>query len=156
MDFDFITSRLATGAHLTDPADVEALVSAGITHTIDLTWSEEDEQFSSAGAFAAHPALAVLWNPTEDDGQTKGPEWFGQSVDFGFMALSKPHTKLYCHCDAGINRGPSTAATIMMAMGWTYNDSIQMIHTARPVTVGGIRYAPDAANALKELGYFNG
>jgi hypothetical protein len=153
MDYDWITPRLSTGAKIGGVEDVEILVDAGVTHCIDCTWDEADQQFSGTSLFAQHPALAVLWNPTDDDGQTKGPEWFGESVDFGFMALSKPQTKLYCHCDQGRNRGPSTAFCIMLAMGWEYDDALDMIHKARPKTIGFIRYADDAANSLHEMGY---
>ena len=148
-DFDFITTRLATGAAITDPADVEALVAAGVTHVIDCTTNS----FESTTLFAQHPALTVLYNPTEDDGSTKGIEWFEPTVEFGFMALSHPHQKLYCHCDAGQNRGPSTAFCVMLVMGWEYDTAIEMIHKARPVTIDHIRYAPDAANTLIEMGY---
>lgn len=153
MDYNFITPRLATGAALSGPADVEVLVAAGISHVIDLTDAEADQGYDDVGAFADHPAITVLWNPTADDGTHKGPEWFQESVWFGLSALVEPHRKLYTHCSAGVNRGPSTAFAIMLAMGWSYNDALTTIHTARPVTQNGIIYAADAANGLTTLGY---
>lgn len=153
VNFDFIIPRLATGGALGDPADVETLVTAGITHVVDCTDSEADANYDDTGTFANHPALAVLWNPTLDDGAVKEPSWFEQSVDFAMMALAKPNTAVYTHCTAGMNRGPSTAFAILLMLGFDYNTAISMIHTARPITVGGIRYAADAANGLKTLGY---
>jgi hypothetical protein len=149
MDFNFVTPRLATGAALQSSQDVDVLVGADITHVIDCTL----DSYETTAAFALHPALSCLWNPTQDDGQTKGVEWFHPSVEFGLMVMSYPDSKLYCHCSAGINRGPSTAFCIMLALGWTYNDALGAIHTARPATVNGVRYAQDAANALTTLGY---
>lgn len=153
VDFDFITPRLATGARLSSVEDAEILVEAGITGIIDCTWLEPDQQYTDTQVFAAHPALSVLWNPTIDDGETKGVDWFEPSIDFAFQTLSKPRSALYCHCDQGRNRGPSTAFAVMLALGWTYDTAIEMIHTARPATIGWLRYANDAANALREMGY---
>lgn len=152
VDFDFVTPRLATGGALQDPADVELLTSAGITHIIDAT-TTADQNYDDIGTYANNPALTVLWNPTEDDGQHKDPSWFQESIWFGISALVMPHTKVFAHCTSGINRGPSTAFAIMLALGWDYNTAISMIHSARPVTVAGIRYAADAANAVQSLGY---
>jgi protein-tyrosine phosphatase len=148
IDFSAITPRLGTGGQLNTYVDAEQLVLAGYTHSIDLTWDEADQSI-----MASHPLLSVLWNPTEDDGQHKEPSWFKQSIDFAFMALAQPNTKVYCHCKDGHNRGPSTCLAIMMATGWDFDVAIDLIHTQRPATYGMIRYAVDAANAVKELGY---
>jgi hypothetical protein len=148
IDFQFITPRLATGTLVSSYQDIEQLAYAGITHSIDLTWKEADQSF-----MASYPGIAVLWNPTDDDGQYKPPVWFGQSINFAFMALALPHTKIYCHCKGGLNRGPSTAFAIMLALGWDFDVALDLIHQQRPATYGWVRYAVDAANAVKELGY---
>jgi hypothetical protein len=152
-DYDFILPRLATGGALTGPADVEAMVDAGITHVIDCTTDEADQNADDVRQFVNNPAIICLWNPTIDDGTIKEPAWFDQSIWFALGALTQPHVRVYAHCTNGQNRGPSTAFAIMLAMGWDYNSAIDLIHTARPVTVGGIIYAGDAANAVKALGY---
>lgn len=150
LDFDYITPRLATGGALSGPEDAEELVRRGITHVIDCTNNSYETDTSW---MANHPALSVLWNPTPDDGTTKGADWFVPSVEFALMAIGNPGTACYAHCHAGHNRGPSTAFAIMLAMGWAYDAAIEAIHQARPVTVGHIRYAADAANALLAAGF---
>src|SRR6516164_7437057 len=57
MDFDFVTPRLATGAEVTSPADVDALLVAGLTHIID-----RRDGFTSAHLLADEPRIAYLWN----------------------------------------------------------------------------------------------
>ena len=148
IDFDFITPILATGGHLENYEDAEQLALAGITHVVALNWDENDVTI-----MAGHPVFSTLWNPTEDDGQPKDPSWFSPSIEFGLSMLLKPWTKLYCHCKEGRNRGPSVALAVMLACGWEFDTAIDLIHTKRPVTYGGIRYAADAANAVRELGY---
>jgi len=149
MDYDFVTTRIATGAAIKGPQDVEVLVNAGITHVIDCT----SDSYETTLAFAQHPALSCLWNPTPDDGAYKGPDWFRPSIEFGMMAMGMTETKLYAHCHGGKNRGPSTAFCLMLVMGWAYDAAVSTIHTARPITRGHLRYAADAANALRILGY---
>jgi hypothetical protein len=148
IDFNFITPILATGGGLENYNDAEELALAGITHVVALNWEENDVVI-----MAGHPILTCLWNPTEDDGQPKSIEWFGESIEFGLSMLLKPWTKLYCHCKEGRNRGPSTALAVMLACGWEFDTAIDLIHIQRPVTYGYIKYATDAANAVKELGY---
>lgn len=148
ISFDFITPRLATGGQLEDYDDVEQLVLAGVTHSIDVTWSEADQSI-----MASHPLISVLWNPTVDDGQSKGVLWFKDSIEFAMMALAQPGAKVYCHCQEGKNRGPSVVLAVMLALGWDFDTAVDLIHTKRPVTYGHIRYAEDAANAVRELGY---
>jgi hypothetical protein len=56
-DFDFVTSRLATGTAITGPADVQVLVAAGVTHIIDCR-----DDFNDAPLLAGNPAISYLWN----------------------------------------------------------------------------------------------
>lgn len=98
MNFSRIMPRLWTGGALQSISDVETLVAAGVTHVVDCTDAEADANYDDTGVFANHPAIAVLWNPTPDDGQPKNPAWFEQSIDFALMAWAKGHTGLYAHC----------------------------------------------------------
>jgi hypothetical protein len=147
-DFGFVTSRLATGAAITDPADVQALVAAGVTHIIDCR-----DDFNDAPLLADNPAISYLWNGVPDDGNpaTHGDAWFGKSLGFALPALASPHTRVYCHCAAGVNRGPSTAFAIMLASGFTPSDAESTIRAARPVV--GLAYKMEAIASVTSLGY---
>lgn len=147
IDFSFVTSRLATGGGIADAADVQILTVNGVTHVIDCRAEFDDDPLFR------ELKINYLWNPTADDGQHKDSEWFRKSLDFALPALALPRTKVYAHCAAGINRGPSTAYVIIRAFGLMPLESKSLIIGHRPVTLGGIRYANDADAALNVLGY---
>ena len=142
---NFVTPRLATGAALTGPPDLDALSGTGITHVIDCRTEFDD------GSLLAR-RFHYLYDPTADDGQPKPPGWFQPGIVFALQALSQPATRVYAHCAAGVNRGPSMCYAIMRAFGWSAADAAGTIRSARPVAQ--IRYSPDADAALASLGYF--
>ena len=143
-DFDFITPRLATGAALSGPADVEALQQAGVTHVIDCR-----AEFNDAPLLG--PNFQYLWNGVPDDGQPKPASWFQRSIQFALPALALPHVRVYAHCAAGVNRGPSTAYAIMLAEGWIGDAAAALIEQKRPQAKIG--YRADADAAIPVLGY---
>jgi dual specificity phosphatase 3 len=146
-DFSFVTARLATGAAVSSPDDVTALTDAGVTHVIDCR-----AEFDDGPLFAGVPGVQYLWNPTPDDGQHPKPlEWFTGSLEFALPALIQPRARVYAHCAAGVNRGPSTAYAIMRALGWTASAARAAITAARPQAQ--IAYADDADRAIAMLGY---
>ena len=144
-DFAIITSRLATGAAVSSPDDVLALQQAGITAVIDCRAEFDD------GQLLAGAGLANLWNGTDDDGQPKPVSWFAASLGFALPLIAQPHQLVYCHCAAGVNRGPSTAYAVMLALGWDSDAAANTIRAARPQV--GLAYAGDARAAVASLGY---
>ena len=140
-DFNFVTTRLATGAAISSAADVAELVAAGITHIVDCR-----DDFDDSSLLTSDPQISYLWNGTADDGQHKPPEWFYKSVDFALGGLVHSKSKVYAHCAAGINRGPSTAFAIMLALGWTDIQAEAQMRLARPQV--GIAYKQDAIVAM--------
>lgn len=145
-DFSEITGRLLTGAAVNSSADVDALAAAGVTHVIDCRG-----EFDDAALLAAHPHMLYLWNGTADDGQPKSVDWFGKSLVFALPALAIPDTRIYAHCAAGVNRGPSMAYAIMRACGWDGLTALALIKAKRPVAQ--VRYSADADRAILSLGY---
>lgn len=144
-DFTFVTARLATGAAISSPADVQQLRDAGITAIIDCRAEQDDTPFlTGSGA-------AYVWDPTADDGTAKGPAWFATGLTFALPLLVVPHQKVYAHCAGGVNRGPSMAMCIMMALGWTAEAAEAQIRLARPQVQ--LRYKADAIAAIAALGY---
>ena len=144
-DFTFVTVRLATGAAISSPDDVAALKAAGITAVVDCR-GEFDDTPLLAGS-----GMGYLWDGTADDGQPKPPSWFAPALAFALPLLAQPGQRVYCHCAAGVNRGPSMAAAIMIASGFTSADAAAVIRQARPQV--GLAYLQDAARAVPALGY---
>lgn len=145
-DFQFVTPRLATGAAISSPDDVQQLIAAGITHIIDCRVEFDD------GPLLAASGAQYLYDPTADDGQHPKPvSWFQPGIAFALAALAQPKTKVYAHCAAGHNRGPSMCLAIMVALGWTELQAKTAIITVRPAAT--IIYADDALAAVQALGY---
>ena len=152
MNWDFITGRLATGGGPVTTADIANLVAAGVTHIIDCREQDDSALF---GPYAS--TIIYLWNPTADDGAQKSDFWFARSLDFGLPVMlddrTSPSYVIYSHCDMGINRGPSTAALLLMAAyKMALNDVRELIIRHRLIDAAGLRYAEQAADFLKRNG----
>jgi Dual specificity phosphatase, catalytic domain len=145
-DFNFVTPRLATGAAISSAADVDQLAGEGITLVIDCRG-----EFDDAPLLAGHPSMLYVWDGTDDDGQTKPAAWFDKGIAVALSALARPSQRVYCHCAAGVNRGPSMAYAVMRALGWSAEDGEAAIRRARPQV--GLRYKADADVAIVALGY---
>ena len=145
--FNFVTERLAIGARPRTPADIDKLVAAGITSIISVT----DEGDDSTVAY--NKAVDLLYNPAADDGSSKPDSWFHATLDYALPRLSQPHYKIFVHCSAGVNRGPSSGFAILRALGLSHRVALGLINFARPITVAGVRYRHDADRAVHALGY---
>jgi protein-tyrosine phosphatase len=143
MDFNFVSTRVATGAALLTVDDAGVLEAAGITHVIDCR-----AEFDDAPYFIQQ-SMQYLWNGVDDDGQPKPGEWFAKSITFALPALALPGTKVYAHCAAGVNRGPSTAYAILRALGYSAVLAEAEIRTARPQV--NIAYMRDADSAIAQM-----
>lgn len=147
VSWNWITTRVATGGALSSAQDAEELAKAGVTHVVDVTDAGDDTPL-----FVALPGVHVLFNPTADDGSPKPATWFETSLNFALPALAQPHTKVYAHCSAGSNRGPSTAYAILRAGGgWAAVSTLALVKEKR--SGASVRYAGDADSALEALGY---
>lgn len=145
-DFNAINNRLWVGAAINGAGDVDDLLNAGITSIIDCRAETDD-----APLLAGRPGVAYLWCPTADDGQTKTPDYFAPGIRFALDEFTHTGRAVYTHCAAGINRGPSMAAAILIAQGWPTTEAAAMIRRARPQV--GLAYLEDAAAAVIALGY---
>ena len=150
-DFSFITARLATGAAISDPADLDQLVaaaSAGRTqsgdplraHILDCRAELDDLPL-----LASHPSISYLFAGVPDDGLPKPTDWFARGISFALPALATPGHKVYCHCAAGINRGPSMAYAVMRAWGLGPNQAETLIRAARPQVALAYKFSADSA-----------
>ena len=145
IDFDRVTDRIFTGGGIWSMKDVDRLVAVGVTHVVCA--AEELEELSVR---LAGDRLAVLPNGTDDDGEPKSPSWFGRIVRFALDALRDPDARVYLHCAAGINRGPSATYVVLRALGHSRGEALGLIKAARGQA--GIIYADSADDAIEALG----
>jgi protein-tyrosine phosphatase len=145
VDFNFVTSRLAVGGAIGDAISAQALIATGITDIVDCQAEFDDH------VLLEQPGITVLWIGVGDDGVPKPVDWFQKGIEFALTALALPHRKVYAHCAAGVNRGPSMAYAILRAWGFSGEAAMAMLKAARPVVQA--RYSGDADLAITALGY---
>jgi len=120
---------------------VRHLQDHGVTHVLDLRVEWDDADLWLEHGF---PAENYCYAPIVDDrDHVPEDEWFARVENFvrHFWETSKPGERLFVHCHAGINRGPSAA---MLALLYTYPtmtpwEAFMMIRDARPCA--GVVYA---------------
>lgn len=144
-NISYITGRVWTGGDLPSDlgdeamlADLDEIQNAGITDILDnrIEWS--DEEFVRTHA----PDLGFLWNGADDVGQLMPDNWFSAGVVFALEALEDPDAQVLAHCHMGINRGPSMAFAILLALGLEPVAALTAIRKARPIAA--IAYDGDA------------
>lgn len=146
LDLDFCTTKVAIGGAIYSKDDIADLKRIGITHIINCR-----SEFNDANLFSKDTMIHYLWAGTDDDSKTKDPFWFKKILDFALPALTLPDTKIFAHCMAGINRGPSAGYAILRAQGFDKNDAMVLIKKVRPIA--HVCYADDAEVALEAFGY---
>lgn len=146
MKLTWCHNRLAIGSVPDANADLSAWAEDGITHVVNC---RRDPNYQRT--LEVLRGVVVLWNPVDDDGEPKPPEWFQKSIDFALNALASPRHKVCVCCCEGNNRSPSTALAILMAQGLSYEQAANMVQKARPGCQ--MRYSMDVEVAIKALGY---
>lgn len=139
----FVTDRLAVGGDF-DAYDeerairqVRELVELGLTHIIDVRLEWDDTELVAAVA----PEVSYLHDGIDDAGQQIPGEWFDEMTSWALAAIAEPASKLLVHCHMGVNRAPSSALAILLALEWDLVDALDAIRSARPVAF--IAYADD-------------
>jgi protein-tyrosine phosphatase len=127
MDITWLTDRIAIGGGIWTSDNMANVVRTGVTHIIDMQIEFDDT------ALGAEHGVEVLWNPTDDDFETKPAALFRRGVRFAQAALDEPGSKVFIHCAAGVHRAPMMALAILGSMGWTIEDAMRLIEMHRPV-----------------------
>ena len=123
----WLTARLAVGSGIWTAQNMAEVGRVGVTHILDMQIEFDDTPL-------AEPyAIAVLWNPTDDDFQAKPVEMFDRGVEFALEALDGEGSKLFVHCAAGVHRAPMMTLAILGALGWDVNEAMTLIEGRRPV-----------------------
>ncbi len=127
MDMTWVTDRIAVGGGIWTKQNMVEVVQMGVTHIVDMQIEFDDT------SLAEDQPVSVLWNPTDDDFQTKPPELLQRGVEFALDALEQPESKVYIHCAAGVHRAPMMTLAVMCALGWKIDEAMALIVTKRPV-----------------------
>jgi protein-tyrosine phosphatase len=127
MDMTWITGRLALGGGIWNAQNMAEVARAGITHIIDMQIEFDDTQL------AEPHGIEVLWNPTDDDFQSKPAELFQRGVDFAAQALEVESNRVLIHCAAGVHRAAMMMLAVLGSQGWEMEEAMQMIVARRPV-----------------------
>ncbi|MEU9047375.1 MULTISPECIES: hypothetical protein [unclassified Kitasatospora] len=140
-----MTGCLLLGAAPDSPAAVSELLAMGVTHVLDCRTPR-----ATPPPAAICPDLVWHSAPTEDDGASRGIDWYTACLAFAELALREDGARLYCHCAAGVNRSPAAAYAILRGQGWAPLTARARILTRRPQARP--RYFEDADRCLRELG----
>jgi protein tyrosine phosphatase (PTP) superfamily phosphohydrolase (DUF442 family) len=127
MDITWLTDRVAVGGGIWTSDNMAKVAQAGVTHIIDMQIEFDDTPLGD------EYGVTVLWNPTDDDFESKPAELFRRGVEFAQAALEGPEAKVFIHCAAGVHRAPMMALALLGSMGWTVEDATELIETRRPV-----------------------
>ena len=136
------------------------VAGAGITHIIDMQIEFDDT------ALAEPHGVQVLWNPTDDDFQVKGPEVFQRAVDFALQALDgeagSPEraaaararvqgngNRLFIQCAAGVHRAPMMTLAILRVLGFPLPEAMELIESRRPVVDFAAVYVRSVENFIR-------
>jgi protein-tyrosine phosphatase len=127
IDLTWITPRIAVGGGIWRADNMAELARHGVTHIIDMQVEFDDT------ALAVPHGIQVLWNPVDDDFQSKPASVFQRGVEFAQQALDSPEARLYVHCAAGVHRAPMMTLAILRVQGWSLIDAADLLVSRRPV-----------------------
>lgn len=152
--YNWVTDRIAVGGddYIFRPDTLQQMKDEGVTHVLDCRSEARMDRnwFGRNHYLDPRDSFIYCLNGTGDNGKPKTVDYFRKSINFGLNALDVPNAKLYVHCAAGYNRGPSSAYAIMLALGWSAADARDAMEDVRFV---GLLYARDAEIAVRALGY---
>ena len=86
--------------------------------------------------------MSYRWDGIDDAGQQVPAEWFDRIVTWALGALQDPDARVLAHCHMGINRGPSAAFAILLALGLDPVEALSRIRSVRSIAY--VAYAEDA------------
>jgi protein-tyrosine phosphatase len=144
MDMTWVTARIALGGGIWTAQKMAEVARAGVTHILDMQIEFDDTPL------AEPHGISVLWNPTDDDFQSKPPEIFERGVGFALEALDEQGSKLFVHCAAGVHRAPMMTLAILGSLGWDVEEAIGLIEVRRPVVDFADVYVKSVKHYLRQ------
>jgi hypothetical protein len=118
----FVTKRLAFGSAVTTWGHAEKLRDLGITHIINLRWSQNNAKVRQ---------FEHVWLRFHDDKKPR-PRWFyRRALKFYKRATRDRHAKVFVMCHHGQCRSASLAYFLLRASGKSSRNAGSRIKSAR-------------------------
>jgi len=138
----FVTERLAFGSAITSWQHVEKLRALGITHIVNLRWSQNNAKVRQ---------FPHIWLRFHDDKKPR-PAWFyRRALKFYQRALQQPEAKILVMCHHGLCRSPSLAYFFLVSSGARIPNAEILIRRARPCAKIVRSYRKSAEACLRRL-----
>ena len=119
----FVTKRLAFGSAVTTWSHAEKLRKLGITHVINLRWSQNNAKVRQ---------FQHIWLRFHDDKKPR-PRWFyRRALKFYKRAVKDPRAKVFVMCHHGQCRSASLAYFFLRASGANRRKAEHRIVSTRP------------------------
>lgn len=138
----FVTKRLAFGSAVTTWSHAEKLRDIGITHIINLRWSQNNAKVRQ---------FEHVWLRFHDDKKPR-PRWFyRRALKFYKRALKDRHAKVLVMCHHGQCRSASLAYFLLRSTGKSPHKAEHKVkcarHTARVIAA----YRQSSENYLRRM-----
>jgi protein-tyrosine phosphatase len=119
----FVSPRLAFGSAIKTKTHVKQLKALGITHVINLRWSQNNSKVRK---------FRHIWLRFHDDKKPR-PRWFyHRALKFYRKAMKNQDAKLLVMCHHGICRSASLTYFLLRVLGRTERKAERRVKKARP------------------------
>lgn len=119
----FVSKRLAFGSAIKTKTHVKQLRSLGITHVINLRWSQNNAKVRQ---------FQHIWLPFHDDKKPRPRSFYKRALKFYRKVMKKRDTKVLVMCHHGICRSASLAYFFLRSSGHDRSRTEQRIRISRP------------------------
>ena len=138
----FVSKRLAFGSAVKTKTHVKQLRSFGITHIINLRWSQNNAKVRE---------FKYIWLPFHDDKKPR-PRWFyKRALKFYRKAMKKRDAKLLVMCHHGVCRSASLTYFFLRNSGKNRDEARSTIVRARPTAQVVSAYQESSEKYLRQI-----
>jgi hypothetical protein len=138
----FVNKRLAFGSAVTTWSHAEKLRALGITHIINLRWSQNNAKVRQ---------FDHIWLRFHDDKEPR-PRWFyRRALSFFRRAMRNSNTKLFVMCHHGRCRSASLAYFLLRASGEKCDRAERRVTRARATARVVMAYRETSEKYLRRI-----
>lgn len=137
----FVSKRLAFGSAIKTKTHVKKLKALGITHVINLRWSENNAKVRQ---------FRHIWLRFHDDEKPR-PRWFyKRALKFFRKTMKQRDAKLFVMCHQGICRSASLTYFLLRSTGKSRAKAESKIKSTRPAARVAPAYSDSGEKYLRD------